>query len=822
MRSYPVVVPVGCFALGIWVGDTGLGGFWIWWATALIAGGFSLGRFSPPWVLGLMLFAAGGACLQFQRTPWDPDDLQRLSLPAESIVTLEGRLAETATVRRTVSNGKLFETSSVLLNANALENPVSGEIRPVRGKVLITGSGAMPPGFLEGRRIRFTGVLSAPEGALSPGAFDYADYLRRNGVFFRLQTGGARDWQIDSRETIPPPSLSDRFLSWGRHTLGLGFPESDPVIQLIWAMVLGWKPGLSHEMQEPFMQSGTIHVFAISGLHIALLATILVEFLRLFSIPRSVAGWLAVPVIWIYTGMTGWQASAIRSTVMMTVVVGSWSLARPGNLLNSLAGAAGILLVWDPQQLFQAGFQLSFGVVWSLGVLAPRLEAGLQAFRWSDRMLPDRLRSRLQTGLDRAWHWIASNLAVSLAAWIGSLPLIAHYFHIVNPVSLLANLVVVPLSSLSLASSVASLGVGAWWAWGAELFNHSSWLWMHGMVRISQWAANLPGGCWNVASPGWEGFGLYYGGLLGWLFRSRLSVRSRWGIGAMLVICLIGGVARWMGSISSAEMVLLPRRSGATCWVKPSGGWSSMLIDPGDARSVERVVEPFLRSRGVNRLSEVIVTHGTVGAMGGMERLEERFGIGARQAPEGLSRSPYVRRWEEFLRARGLKWESCSAGQTIRGFGEVEVLHPERSRGRTWSTDDGAMVLRWNWGGVRVLWLSQLGFQGQQRLLERTEDLRADWVLAGMPGRGEPLLDPLLDRIQPRVVVIMEAEYPASAHASEALKRRLRSRGIPIWWMRETGALEIRSMSGQIHVRPWRKPSLPIPVSEDASTADDR
>ena len=113
-------------------------------------------------------------------------------------------------------------------------------------------------------------------------------------------------------------------------------------------MTLGWKTGLTGEVSEPFMRSGTMHIFAISGLHIAFIALMIVSVLRMFAVPRSVCGLLVIPLIWIYTGITGWQASAIRSTIMTTVIVAGWSINRPSDLINSLAAAALIILAYDP------------------------------------------------------------------------------------------------------------------------------------------------------------------------------------------------------------------------------------------------------------------------------------------------------------------------------------------------------------------------------------------------------------------------------------------------------------------------------------------
>src|SRR5207302_435477 len=204
-------------------------------------------------------------------------------------------------------------------------------------------------------------------------------------------------------------------------------------------MALGWTTALTQEVSEPFMRTGTMHIFAISGLHIALIAGILVALLRVLQIPRAVCGWLVIPLIWSYTAATGWQPSAIRSTLMMSVIIVGWALRRPSDLLNSLAAAGFIILLWDPQQLFQASFQLSFFVVLSIALLLPPIEYIRRRLLQTDPLLPPELRPRWRRRLERPIHAVTTAFATSLAAWLGSLPLIAHYFHLLTPVSLLAN-----------------------------------------------------------------------------------------------------------------------------------------------------------------------------------------------------------------------------------------------------------------------------------------------------------------------------------------------------------------------------------------------
>jgi hypothetical protein len=182
------------------------------------------------------------------------------------------------------------------------------------------------------------GTLQIPKGPAAEGLFDYRSFLRHQGIHYFFQVERTNDWKLLLKSDSPRARpWSDRFRDWAQRVLAKGLPEEDEPLRLLWAMVLGWKPALTPEVAQPFMESGTLHVFAISGLHIALIAGILVSLLRVVQIPRGGCGVVVIPLIWFYTAATGWQASAIRSTVMMTIIIAGWALERPSLLLN-LAG----------------------------------------------------------------------------------------------------------------------------------------------------------------------------------------------------------------------------------------------------------------------------------------------------------------------------------------------------------------------------------------------------------------------------------------------------------------------------------------------------
>lgn len=761
-----------------------------------------------PFLLGILLFLSGAANLTFRTAVLSPHDLRVVLADRADYLTMRGNLSETPYHRVYEQGGEEVWRTMAVIDVSFLRKN-GGEWRPATGRVAVSTPGALPGHFFGGQTVEIIGIISPPRGPVAEGLFDYRTYLRRHGIYYQVQVATTNHWQSLSQTSSPP--LADRFNAWAKATLARGLPVEDEPLRLLWAMTLGWKTGLGGEVSEPFMRSGTMHIFAISGLHIALIAGILVSLLRVCKVPRAACGLLVIPLIWFYTGVTGWQASAIRSTVMMTVIIAGWSLKRPSDLLNSLAAAAFIILLWDPQQLFQASFQLSFFVVLSLALFVPVFEAlysplahprpGLPAqtiqrmvrkitvlnFVFPDPLLPFELRPRWQRWLRLPCLYVMSSFATSLAAWLGSIPLVGYYFHLFTPVSLLANLIVVPLSSLALMNNLASLITGGWFPACAELFNHSAWFWMLLMVRISQWCAALPGGCWNIASPTLVAFVLYYATLLsvlsGWLQKPRLLFP----VGAGLIVLALIWFFQWKTTRSSTCLTILPLNGGNAIHLDAPGSKQDWLIDCGDASSVEFTTKPFLRAQGVNHLPNLLLTHGDLRHIGGAELIHRDFPARQIYFSQVRFRSPSYRRVQvQFEQETGLV-KTIKRGDCL---GPWTILHPE-STDHFPQADDNTIAFLGKFHGIRILLLSDLGKPGQNALMERNANLRADIVVAGLPAQSEPLANALIEAIQPRLIIVTDAEFPATERASKKLQARLAQQNIPVLYTRETGAVTL-------------------------------
>lgn len=672
----------------------------------------------------------------------------------------------------------------------------AGDWQPASGRIVVFTRGTPGPEYFAGQPVEVSGIISFPPPPIAPGLFNYKKYLQRQGIYFQLRSMSTSEWRLlESHQAVPP--TSDRFLAWAQSTLGRGLPEQDESLRLLWSMTLGWRNVLPNDVYEPFVESGTMHIFAISGLHIALIAGILVAVLRVMQIPRFYCGAVVIPLIWFYTIATGLQPSAIRATIMMSIIVGGWALKRPSNLLNSLAAAALVILLWQPQQLFQAGFQLSFFVVLSIALFLPPLEKLRDLLLQTDPLRPAKLLPRWQRAVRPVLHWLMSAVAVSLAAWLGAWPLTVYYFHIFSPVTLLANLIVVPLSSAALASSLGSLFFGAWFPWVAELFNHSAWFWMTCMTGISRWAAGLPGAFFYVSSLTLPDFAIYYGALFGLMSGWLLSEKGRrWALAGVLVAGIYY-FDRWHDAKHTTTVTAIPLNGGSAVFCDAPGREHDLLVNCGNTNSVHQVLKPFLRAQGVNSISRLLLTHGDLRHIGGTEPLCELVHIGEIVTTDVRFRSSTYRRIIQELPHRPERSLSVSRGDSISGWA---VLHPVETDDFT-QADDNTVVLMANFHGTRLLLLSDLGKPGQNALMEREPDLRADIVIAGLPEKGEPLSDALLDAIQPGVIVVVDSERPATKRATSRLVSRLEQRGVPVLCTRSTGAVTINLTKHGWHLR---------------------
>jgi competence protein ComEC len=248
------------------------------------------------------------------------------------------------------------------------------------------------------------------------------------------------------------------------------------------------------------MRSGTFHIFSISGLHVMIIAGAMHRFLRWARVPRRAGVILALPVLWLYVQVTGGSAPAMRAFLMIAFLLGSKVFRLPGNPLAALVASALMTLLLDPLQLFSTGFQMSYAVVTALIIMGAPLSERWQAHWKPFAMLPPSSWRWRHKAIDDGGRWLVSSLAAGWTAFLASTPSGIGFFGLFSPGSLLANLVIIPLSNLIIQTGFLSLVVGlAGLTWLSGLLNRVA----AQIIVFTDWllqaGVNLPGVFFNAS-----------------------------------------------------------------------------------------------------------------------------------------------------------------------------------------------------------------------------------------------------------------------------------------------------------------------------------
>jgi len=355
-----------------------------------------------------------------------------------------------------------------------------------------------------GDELRLFGTAEVIAPPRNPGEFDMRSYLARRDVrrmlFVRYPEDGTL---IRHAGGNPILHAAQKSRLWMQKGLCRGLENAPEVQDFLGGIVLGLRHQTPEDIEEPFQQTGTLHLFAVAGLHVGIVAALLWMLAMVARLSRKWATALIIPLLLFYAAVTGLHVSSVRAAVMTSILLGGFFFDRKVFVLNSLAAAAFFLLCWNTNELFSTGFQLSFAVVGAIILFANPLFGFLQRWGAPDPFLPRSLVRGPRRLIHVGFEWLCRGTSVSLAAWIGSLPFILWYFHIVTPISLFANLLVVPIAFFILAIALLSLLSTPLLTWIAVIFNNANWFWAQLVLGIVQLFTQIPGGHFYIEQPHW-------------------------------------------------------------------------------------------------------------------------------------------------------------------------------------------------------------------------------------------------------------------------------------------------------------------------------
>ena len=677
------------------------------------------------------------------------------------------------------------ERTVFLFDAKAVE-ATSGFI-PIDGRIRVTVNEAILD-LHQGERVEVFGRLYRFRSPQNPGSFDWGSFHRRHNIDAGLSCDQRENVvRLDPADARGRRSVISRLGVRARGLLVDDLaPGDEGEASLLQAMILGQRSRVDRKLNDIFIRAGCVHFLAVSGVHVLIVMLFTRTFFRLLGVGRvtSILGMMGVVVL--YALIAEPRPPILRATIMAVAYCLSRLLGRSSAPANWIALAAIILIAVNPLTIYDVGFQLSFTAVMGVARLTPVLNSWGPILRRlvtnvdrTDAELLDSARATRQEGktfgVQPLFFWIlghkwfravATLLAVSVAAWVVTMPIVVTHFGRFHPWGPLNSVLVFPLVMLVMAlgfakllAGVVSPGLGMLFAWPLSMVDSF-------LIWVVDGLAVMPGANVLCSGPPWWAVFSYYAVLLSLVkpgrerdpfeddefstavSRETLASITRhvpFGVAcAALVVCC---TVWWGGPAATNELrvtVLAVGGGSVTVIELPDG--QTVLYDAGSSRPYDvgrSVVVPFLRHRGVTRIERIFISHPNLDHYSGVPGIVAEIKTGPvvinplfRELSPGRSPSRHLL---ELLEARGHPIETLDPRRTEWEIGgaKFEWLWPRSDSAETLSPNNSSTVLRVSYLGQSILLTGDVEDVAQQALLNRG-DLRADVLLLPHHGSVRP------------------------------------------------------------------------------------
>lgn len=652
------------------------------------------------------------------------------------IVTANGAVVSEPKIGRNGMASFLFQLSQI---------EFEGRDEPTRATVLVRWRTA--PAL--GDELKLFGVAAPVTLPRNPGEFDMRAYLARRDVrrvlFIRYPEDGTVVGSGGGNRVLTAAQRSRR---WLQSVLCRGLDDSPEVKDFISGITLGLRHQTPEDIEEPFQQTGTLHLFAVAGLHVGIVAELLWISAGVTRLSRRWAALLIIPLVMFYSAVTGLHISSVRAAVMSAVLMGGFVIDRKVFSLNSLAAAAVLLLSWNTNELFETGFQLSFAVVGAIVLLVEPAGNWVRSRTAPDPFIPRSLLPPSRRMAAPILVKLSAGVSVSFAAWVGSLILLFWYFHLVTPVSLIANLVVVPIAFVILGTALLSVITAPLLPALSLVFNNANWFLAKAVIGIVHLFAQLPAGHHYLAHP--------------------------------------PGLGR-----ASAKITVLDVGSGAAVHLQThKADW---LFDCGSQRDYERLIRQYLHSAGVNRVNALLLSHGDSQHIGGAAQLISELAPAALIDNPCPDRSRIHKVLRQTVADKRLNVRQPVQGEMlpIEHQFECSVLYPPHRFAAPMSDDQALVVRLKHRNGTRVLLMSDSGLATETALLKSQLDLASDILIKGQHHSGKSGSAEFIRAVQPRLIVATSCDFPRHERLDDQWIQELGKQNIRVFRQSDTGAVEI-------------------------------
>ena len=648
----------------------------------------------------------------------------------------------------------------------------------------------MKPGY----RIVVTGTYTKGKDRRNPGEFDYNSYLKSKGITGLFNVNSYKDVVVIDEEA----NVFNNAIFQSRKYINEQIKSLHTVetASLLRGLLLADRKEIDKDIKTQFINSGVVHVLAVSGLHVGFIALIIFVLFGRFNIYlRSIITILGLLAFMLLTGV---PPSVFRATVMAVVIILAFLTNRTTNIFNSLAIAALIILIANPYELYSPGFQLSFSAVLAIGAIYPHLSATINKLYIKSKIV----------------KYVLLFAGVSISAQLGTLPFTLFYFGKLSIIALLTNLIVIPTIGLTIALAVTTLLINSVLPVVASFYAIANDTITGLLLSFINFTGELSYS--HIKIPAYS----VYDAIIFYFFLILFMefIRKQYLKNALALVLIVTFANVYIFSTfdnksllpdNQLSVLMIDVGQGDAILIKTPDN-KTILIDAGLAAFYfdygESVIIPLLDFIGIEKVDYGFVSHLDLDHYGGFVSLIQKDKIGEIYKPAFDSTLKKDIRFETFLKEQGVKINYYNSQKLIFDNCRMYVLsNKESNEIYNLSSNNRSGILKVVYGNCSFLFTGDAESRVENILTDDYQDfLDVDVLKVGHHGSKTSTSENFVNYTSPDYAILSAGIKNRFGHPHSSVINRLNENDIRIFRTDELGAILLLSDGEKITIEEWR------------------
>lgn len=643
-----------------------------------------------------------------------------------------------------------------------------------------------------GNKINVSAIISRPRNQRNPFEFDYEKYLQEKGITF-----------IASVYKIQDVHIIDKHVSLFTNSVIQIRKEIDERLKLLYnkttydllrGLLLADRTEIEHQINDDFINVGVIHVLAVSGLHVGFIVVIFLFLFSRFNI--YLRTFLTLFGLFSFMILTGSGAPVVRATLMTTILLVVPLFGRSSNGINSLAVAALIILLFNPNDLFNPSFQLSFSAILSLILIAPKVNNRIS-----------------KLNVNRFAKYFLLFLGTTFAAQIGTLPFTLLYFGKLSLAAFIGNLFVIPtigiivgLGITSLVVSLVSIQLAIYYASLNELITYLMISFIHIISTFKYSSINI--GIFSLYD------GLIFYTIIGMIFSFvkyfSSSLKKIAFVGLMIILFFVYEPIDDKDLLQENQLSILAIDIGqGDAFLIKFPNNKVALIDAGNADqnfdNGKRIILPLLNKLGINQINYAFVSHVDADHYKGFLSLIRENKIEEIYKPYPKMKESKDIDFESFIKKKNIKIHYYKKEKIKVGNSVLYVLNDSTIFNKAKSNNDMSGIIKLVYGQNSFLFTGDLGVKMEKEYIRIYHSfLKSDLLKAGHHGSKTSSSFDFLNEVEPKYALISAGLGNKFKHPSKVVIERMNKLGIKIYRTDQSGAILLNCDGIKISSIDWR------------------